>query len=150
MSLSWKSNVSGTECRIFRGKLIVGLLKTSLWKSEGYGELHGHLLRFKHEGFFQGATKILDIEGKQELGMIRYNFWKGSARISYGEEHYDWQYESWTRTKWSVRNPDHDIQFKLTSFWKNEGNVEDESVSYAVILAALYVNIYLGRISAAS
>ncbi|SKC19324.1 hypothetical protein [Dyadobacter psychrophilus] len=150
MSLSWKSNISGTECRIFRGKVIVGLLKTSLWKDAGYGELNGYLLRFTTDGILKRVTKILDIDGQKELGQIRYNLWKGSAVISYENEQYEWKFESWTRRKWSVRHSEDVAEFSLTSFWKNEGVVEEESISGAVVLSALFANAYLRKISAAS
>jgi hypothetical protein len=142
--------MSGSECRIFRGKLIVGILKTNFWKNAGYGELNGHLLRFKNKGLFNTITKILDIEGTKELGEIKYNFWKGSATITYEDELYEWKFESWTRKKWSVQNSEDVTEFELISFWKNDGQVQNEFVSPAIILAALYVNNYLRTISAAS
>jgi len=150
MSLSWKSNISGTECRIFRGKLIVGILKTNFWKSTGYGELNGYLLRFKNEGLLNTVTKILDIDGTKVLGEIKYNVWNGSAKITYEDERYDWKYESWTRKKWFVKNLEDATEFTLTSFWKDEGTVDNESVSPAVILAALYVSSHLRTIMSAA
>jgi hypothetical protein len=150
MPLSWKTNISGTECRIFRNKVIVGILKTSFWKNAAYGELNGYLLRFKNKGLFNTVTKILDIEGKKELGEIKYNFWNGSATITYENMPYQWKFESWTRKKWTVRNTEDITEFTLTSFWKNEGNVENEFVPPAVILAALYVSTYLRTIMSAA
>ncbi|MCF2491667.1 hypothetical protein [Dyadobacter sp. CY347] len=150
MSLSWKSNLSGTECRIFRGKLIVGILKTNFWKSTGYGELNGHLLRFKNEGLLNTITKILDIDGAKVLGEIKYNIWNGSATITYEDELYEWKYESWTRKKWFVKTGEEATEFTLTSFWKDEGTLDNESVSPAVILAALYVSSHLRTIMSAA
>ena len=142
--------MSGSECRIFRGKLIVGILKTNFWKNSGYGELNGYLLKFKNVGLFNTITKILDIDGTKQLGEIKYNFWKGSATIAYEDELYEWKFESWTRKKWTVQHSEEVTEFELLSFWKNDGEVQNESVSPAVILAALYVNYYLRTISAAS
>ncbi|MCE7068631.1 hypothetical protein [Dyadobacter sp. CY326] len=150
MALSWKSNLSGTECRIFRDKLIVGLLKTSIWKEDGYGELNGHLLRFKGEGWFNTTTKILDIEGKKELGKIRYNYWKGSATINYEDQEYEWKFQSWTRKKWVVQNAEDAATFQLSSFWKNEGSVDNDYIPAGIILSALYVSNYWRKIAASS
>ncbi|MCF0065712.1 hypothetical protein MUK70_23705 [Dyadobacter chenwenxiniae] len=150
MSLSWKSNISGTECRIFRGKLIVGILKTNFWKSTGYGELNGYLLRFKNKGLFNTITKILDIDGTKVLGEIKYNVWSDSATITYEDGLYEWKYESWTRKKWIVKTAEDAAEFTLTSFWKDEGNVDNESVSPPIILAALYVSSHLRTIMSAA
>jgi hypothetical protein len=150
MALTWKSNFSGNECRIFRGKLIVGILKSSSWNNDGYGELNGHLVKFRTKGVIKRITEILDIEGVKQLGQIKYNLWKGSAQISYGEQDYEWKFGSWTRRKWSVQNVEAAAEFKLTSFWKNEGDIENEDVSAAIILSALFVHTYFRKLSAAS
>ena len=47
-ALSWKANFNGTEYRIFRGKVIAGLLKTSNWKNSGHGELDGYMFHNEH------------------------------------------------------------------------------------------------------
>jgi hypothetical protein len=150
MDLSWKSNFSGTECRIFRGKLIVGLLKTGLWKDEGYGELNGSLLRFKTRGFWKRTTEIRDIEGENIIGEITYHLLKGTATITYDDLSYSWQYDSWTRKTWIVNINDDSANFKLNSFWKNEGEIDNEDIPAAIILASLYVHGHYLKISAAS
>ena len=112
--------------------------------------MNGYLLKFKNVGLFNTITRILDIDGTKQLGEIKYNFWKGSATITYEDELYEWKFESWTRKKWTVQHSGDVTEFELLSFWKNDGEVQNESVSPAVILAALYVNYYLRTIFAAS
>jgi len=102
MSLTWKSNFTGTEYRIFRGKVIAGLLKRHLWKEQGYGEFDGNMLRLKSKGFWKITTQILDIEGRQVLGEIKYHPLKGTATISYRDIDYKWQHKSWLRGTWYV------------------------------------------------
>lgn len=106
MALTWKTSFSGKECRIFRDKLIVGILKTSIWKGDAYGELNGYMLLFKPLGFWKRSTQILDIEGKKVLGKIEYNWWKSSAVITYEEVTYEWKYLSWNRKRWDVKGPE--------------------------------------------
>lgn len=149
-ALSWKSSFSGTECRIFRGKVIAGLLKTSAWKNEGYGELDGHMLKFKTKGFFQKQTEILDIEGVQVLGNIEYNLFKNSAWITYEGSRFKWQYDSWLRSKWSVSAEPAVASFSLKGFWKNEGEVSIEDIPPAVILASFFVKVYFNKVAAAA
>ena len=147
MMLAWKSSWVGKECRIFRGKIIVGLLKTSAWKGDAYGELNGHMLIFKPRGFWKNETKILDIEGKTELGKIEYNWWKSTALITYQHISYEWKFNSWKRTGWNVTSPDETARFEKTSTWKNEGNIEYESMPASIILAAMYVQVHFIRVT---
>ena len=150
MALTWKTSFSGKEYRIFRGKLIVGILKTSMWKEDAYGELNGYMLLFKPLGFWKKTTQILDIEGKRELGKIEYNWWKSSAVITYEEVLYEWKYQSWSRKSWDVKGPEESAGFSLSGFWRNEGNIEYEDMPGAIILAALYVQSYFSKVAAAA
>jgi len=150
MTLAWKTSWTGSECRIFRGKIIVGLLKTTGMLGGAYGELNGHLLVFKPLGFWKTGTSILDIEGKTELGKIEYKWWKSSALITYQESVYEWNYESWTRKKWTVKGNADSARFLKQGFWKNEGIIENEDIPAPIILAALYVQNYFVRMTAAA
>jgi hypothetical protein len=149
-ALSWKSNFTETECRIFRGKVIAGILKTTLWKYDGRGELDGHMLTFRSKGFFNSQTEILDIEGTNVLGGIEYNLFRSKAWITFGEERYDWRFESWWRGKWVVGNGESEARFEATGFWKREGRVINEDIPPPVILASFFVQSFFHKISAAS
>ncbi|NIJ50878.1 hypothetical protein [Dyadobacter arcticus] len=150
MSLSWKSNFISTEFRIFRGKVIAGILRTSSWKNEGYGELDGNLLRFKTKGFLQKITEIRDIEGEKVLGQIQFHFMSSSATITYDHIDYNWKFASWSMRKWNVSNGNAHAAFKKTGFWQKEGEIEDQEIPPAVILASLYAHIHFRKVAAAA
>jgi hypothetical protein len=149
MTLSWKSNLSGTEYRIFRGKVIAGLLKTSNWKNEAYGELNGYLLRFKTKGLLQKRAEILSIEGDRILGNIEFHLLKSTATIHYDGISYEWKFRPWSRRKWFVANNGTHSEFRLTGFWQKSGEVESDDVPAAILLASLYTFIYFQKTSAA-
>ena len=150
MALAWKSSWTGKECRIFREKLIVGLLKTNLWRGDAYGELYGHILVFKPLGFLKNSTEIFDINKTNKLGKIEYNWWKSSAMITYQDEVFEWKYDSWTRKSWTVNGGDDQAHFKKISHWRNEGIIENEDIPAPIILSALYVQGYFLRATAAA
>jgi hypothetical protein len=150
MILAWKSSWVGKECRIFRDKVIVGLLKTSPWSGNAYGELNGHMLRFKPQGFWKYKTIILDIEGKTELGRIEYNLWKGTAVITYQQIGYEWAFGSWKGTSWNVTGSGETARFNKTSNWKNEGSIGYENMPAPIILAAMYVQVQFFKMTVAS
>lgn len=149
-ALSWKSNFTETECRIFRGKVIAGILKTSPWKYDGRGELDGHMLTFKSKGFFQSRTEICDIEGKNVLGSIDYNVFRSKAQITYNGVHYYWRLDSWLRGKWAVSDGESEARFESAGFWKREGQVTNEDIPPPVILASFFVHGFFHKISSAS
>jgi len=150
MQLIWKSTFRGNESRIFRGKVLAGLLKISSWKDNAYGELDGHMLRFKTHGFWKRYTQILSIEGDKEIGRIDYNMWKSTASITYQEFEYQWKFASWKRNKWSVINSEVAAYFTKTSLWKNEGEIELDHIPSSIVLIGLFVSKYFERISATS
>ena len=149
MTLQWTSTMSGKETRIFRGKLIAGLLKRSLWKEDAYGELNGHMMQFKTTGFWKRKTQILDIEGTRELGFIEYNSWKTSAVITYEDKSYEWTFDSWMRKNWKIKSGEDQAVYSKISTWKNKGNIEVENISPAIVLAGLFVYGYFQKITAA-
>jgi hypothetical protein len=147
--LTWKSSFTEKETHIFRGKLIVGLLKTNAWKSEAHAELDGYLLRFKDKGFFKRITEIQDIEGNKIFGEIKYSGWGRSATITYEEVAYEWKYKSWIDRSWHVQRGEDKAEFKLTHFWGKKGEIENENIPPAVILAALYARLHFKKVAAA-
>lgn len=149
-ALSWKSNFTETECRIFRGKVIAGILKTTLWKYNGHGELDGYMLTFKSKGFFQSHTEIRDIEGRNVLGDIEYNVFRSKAWITYEGVRYEWRFESWLRGKWVVSDGKSEAIFASAGFWKREGNVINDDIPPPVILASFFVQSFFHKISSAS
>ncbi|OJV18659.1 MAG: hypothetical protein BGO21_24355 [Dyadobacter sp. 50-39] len=149
-ALSWKSNFTETECRIFRGKVIAGILKTTIFKYDGRGELDGYMLTFKSKGFFQSRTEIRDIEGRSVLGDIEYNLFRSKAWITYEGKRYEWRLESWLRSKWVVANGESEARFESAGFWKREGNVINEDIPPPVILASFFVQSFFHKISSAS
>lgn len=150
MALNWKTSWTGKECRIFREKLIVGLLKTKMWNGIAHGELFGHMLAFKPEGFFRRSTEILDINQTIVLGKIEYNWWKSSATITYQNQVFNWKFNSWTRKSWVVSSNATSGYFKRTSVWKNEGTIEQEDLPAPIVLAALYVQAHFLRMTGAA
>lgn len=150
MTLTWKSSFASNELRIFREKLIAGLLKTNTWKADAYGELNGYMLVFKPLGVWKTGTKILDIEGKNELGSISYDFWKQTAEITYSGQIYIFSYKSWMHQKWEVKGADESARFESTGFWKSEGSITNDGLSGAVLLSALYAHSNFTRINAAA
>ena len=76
--------------------------------------------------------------------------WKNTATITYENQSYEWQFDSWMRKKWHIRQNDNKAGFTKTSVWKNEGTIEIENISPAIVLAGLFIYGYFWKIAAAS
>lgn len=146
MTINWKSGGLGNAFRIFKGKQIVGLLKLDNWRTEGYGELNGYLVRFKTSGFVRPLTRILDIEGTRELGSIRYSYRTMSARIVLEEKEFQWKFEKWNGNNWFIEAEYGSIHFSQKGWWNGQGSITyDEDESKMLILSGLYIRSFLVR-----
>jgi hypothetical protein len=146
MTMNWKSVALGNVCRIFKGKQIVGLLKLQNWRTEGYGELNGHLVRFVTTGGVCPVTRILDIEGKREWGTIHYNYRNLSARIRLEGQDFNWKFEKWDLTKWSINSELGVVVFLQEGWWDKQGAITcDEDERKILILCGLYVKSFIVR-----
>lgn len=149
MTINWKSGGLGNALRIFKGKQIVGLLKLDNWRTEGYGELNGYLIRFKTNGFFHPVTQILDIEGTREFGSISYSYRTMSARIVLEGKEFELKFEKWNGNDWFLEGEHGSIRFSQKGWWKGEGSITcDEDESKMLIICGLYSKSFLLRIIA--
>lgn len=149
-SITWKSNGMRQEYRIFRNKIIIGLLKKETWKRAAYGEYNGAMLRFKPKGFWNTETLIYDIEGNNQLGSIEYNSWKSIATVTFQDQTFECRYESaWKRNKWTITNGNDSANYIVTSIWKGEGEIEAEGVHPGIVLIGLFIHDHFETMTAA-
>ena len=130
----------GSECRILRDKLIVGILKINPWKNDAYGELNGHMLTFKSKGFTQSKIIILDIDKKNELGFIDLNYWKQTAQITYQGKEFHFKFKSWLQNGWEMKGEEENASSTPNGFWGTQGTIDDENATSPLILCGLYIN----------
>ena len=150
MSVTWKLKALGQEYRIFRNKIIVGILKKETWKRSSYGEYNGAMLRFKPKGFWNNETLIYDIEGNNQLGSIEYNSWKSTGQIIYQDQTFEWKYASgWKRNQWILTGANDSATYKVTNIWKGEGEIEVEGVPAALVLIGLFIHDHFQTMTAA-
>lgn len=150
MSVTWKSKALGQEYRIFRNKIIVGILKKETWKRSAYGEYNGAMLRFRPKGFWNTRTLIYDIEGNNQLGSIAYNSWKSTGQIIFQDQTFEWKYASaWKRNQWTLTDGNDFATYKVTNIWKGEGEIEAEGIPPALVLIGLFIHDYFETMTAA-
>mgnify|MGYP003406732903 CR=1 FL=1 len=140
MNVNWKSKNGHREFRIFRGKLIVGILKKKGWSRNAYGEYNGAMVQFLSEGFLNPVITILDIEGTKKLGKIHYFRFKGIASIQYEEQMFEWKYKSQQKKEWSIISDDDFVNYTISNTTQVEGEIEIEGIRPEVVLTGLYIH----------
>ena len=151
MSITWKSKGMRKEYRIFRDKIIVGILKKEAWKRKAYGEYNGAMLQFSPKGFWNTGTIISDIEGNKQLGSIEYGGWKSTATVTFQDQNFEWKYTSgWKRNEWTISGGNNFATYKVTSIWKGEGAIETEGVSAALVLIGLFIHDHFETMTTAA
>ncbi|MBB5284734.1 hypothetical protein HNQ92_002882 [Rhabdobacter roseus] len=147
MNVRWQSFGLDQEYRLLREKLIVGLLKKNFFNNNAYGEYHGYLLRFEASGWGKRTVRILDIEGKKVLGTIAFRYFPYAASIRYEDETYQWQYQPWSQSRWTVTQADEVATYEAGRGWTRggTGTIDYEYLPPAVVLSGLYVRSYFRR-----
>jgi hypothetical protein len=148
MTVIWKTIGWSQQYRIFRDKIIVGILKKEGWKQDAVGEYNGAMVRFSSRGFWKTETIIADIEGTKELGKIEYDGWKSIGKVIFQGEEYLWKYDSWKLNEWTISKGDDFAKYKITNIWKGEGAIEIEGVPPELVIIGLYIEDRFKAISA--
>lgn len=139
MSLRWKASWGGNEYRIFRGKLIAGIVKTDSWRGDAHGELNGHMVLFRKKSIWTSDTILYDIEGKQELGAIDFEALRSRATVTLYGQDYAWKYNTFWGNEWELGGNGQMISYTAEGWLKQEGEIEEDYASPLLILAGLYV-----------
>lgn len=127
------------EVRLYRGKLIIGMLRHKSYKQDAYGEFLGTMLRFRRKGFFDKYVTLLDIEGNRSLGSIHFQEWGKKVVIEYMDKVYEGYLDNAAK-EWVIDNPEEgELAFRCPSSKSNEVEFELNYMEPAVVLATFYV-----------
>lgn len=143
----WKAKFFSNKYEIIQYDNVVGSLSGSGWKRISIGELRGKSAKFEIKGFFKQEFLISDPINNFTLGKIVFNTWRSKAAITLQDKVYNFQFENFFHSKWSITNENgnlikYDAQMKqgvILSYTDNE----------LLILTGLYIRDYLKQ-SAAS
>jgi hypothetical protein len=146
--LKWKAKFFSNKYEIFQYDNSIGTLSGSGWKRTSVGELRGKKVLFEIKGFFKQEFLISDPVNNSPLGKIIFNTWRTKAAITLQEKVYNFQFENFFHSKWSITDENgnlikYDAQMKhgvILSYTDNE----------LLILTGLYIRDYLKQRAAAA
>jgi hypothetical protein len=145
---TWKSKFFRSQIEIFKYDEPAGELTTNGWRRTSNGTLNGKKTGFDIRGLFGKEFIILNPDDKSEIGQIVFNTWRTKATININGRSYNWQYDNFWNTNWSITNEKGNLVQYSSSFRRGEilTYIDDE----VLILTGLYIRDYLQKRAAAA
>jgi len=135
--LNWKTKLFSKRYDIYNHTELTGRLNKMSWSKKVAGELNGREILFETKGFFRQETRIMDVLNNPVIGTIIYKSWRSRAVISYQDKEYNWQFDNFWRTKWSIQNRNGVIiRYKSNRF---RGTINSYTNEEVLILAGFFV-----------
>ena len=138
--LNCKSGLFRNTCKIYSKDLQMGQLKENTWSGTAEGELNGKKFIFKTQGFSRQKTLIINPLNNDIIGEISYHAWMTKATIRIGDKVFNWKYDNWLNTKWSIYSPEEILIQYSGSFLK--GEISNGMNEELLILTGLFVINY--------
>jgi hypothetical protein len=144
--LSWKTKLFRKRFEIYRDNTLAGKLRKEGWSRKVSGELNGRKIMFETKGFFIHKTQIINLENNSEIGQVSYHKWKAKSTIKYNDKEYQWQFDNFFRSKWSVSN-ENGVLIKFHSHGFT-GTIMSYTKDEVLILAGFFIRNFLRQQSA--
>ncbi len=104
IQFNWKTKLFSNRFEIYQNDMVKGELYKERWSRKVSGELNTRRVLFETNGFFKYETAITDLQGNLPLGNIKYTLWKAKSVIVYQNKEYQWRFDNFLRSKWSISN----------------------------------------------
>jgi len=146
IQFTWKTKLFSNRFEILKDDFLTGELKKEGWSRKVKGELNNRKIMFETKGFFKQETNIIDLNDSSVLGQVKFHNWKSKSAVIRRDIVYQWQFDNFFRSKWSLRNGDeilikyqsHGFKGEITSY------INDE----VLILAGFFIRNFLKQKSA--
>lgn len=102
--LDWKTGLFQGKFEIYKNGIKIGELSKGNWKRKVAAALNNRNFQFVTKGFFGRNTVVIDLISNSEEASIEYSAWKSEASVNYQSKIYDWHFDNFFRTKWSLGN----------------------------------------------
>lgn len=145
MTINWKTRLFSSVYRLFTNDRQTGHLDDKIWNTTAMGELNNQRFEFQRKGFFSSTTKIRNLVSNEVAGQIKYNTWGSKAQIIIGEQSYDWKYDDFWNSKWSMSQGGQPlVKYKSSMF---SGQIEVETESELLVLSGLQAHNHYAQIT---
>jgi hypothetical protein len=146
--LTWKRKFFSNIYEIFDQEIRAGELKSSGWRRIYNGDIKGEKVLFEIKGFFDKEFIIRNPEDNSQIGQIVFNMWRTKATINIRGKEYQFQFDNFFHTKWSISNENGPV-IKFESKFKS-GNITSYASEGSLILTGVFIREYISQRAAAS
>lgn len=138
--INWKKGFFSSKYRLFENNIEIGEFKQSSFGSTSHGKIKGANIQFKKKGAFNSETDITDVNTNQSIGSIKFNGWRSKAEITIHNKKYQWKYENFWHSKWSISENEKQVMFYYSS--SSTGRIESFIENDLLLLCGFYVYNY--------
>jgi len=143
---SWKTKLFSNRFEIYRHETLTGQLRKEGWSRRVRGELNDRKTLFETKGVFKFTTDIINLQNNSIVGQVKYHKWKAKSTIIYDEREYQWQFDNFFRSKWSISNENGNlIKFHSRGF---KGSIISYTKDDILILTGFFIRNFMKQRSA--
>jgi len=143
---TWKTKLFSKRFEIYRHETLAGELRKEGWSRRVRGELNDRKILFETKGIFKYTTDIINLQDNSIVGQVKYHKWKAKSTIVYDEREYQWQFDNFFRSKWSLSNENGNlIKFHSQGF---KGSIISYTKDDILILTGFFVRNFMKQRSA--
>jgi hypothetical protein len=142
----WKTTLLSSKFEIYRNGIQSGELNKGNWKRKVTASLNNRKILFDTQGLFRRDTSIIDMGTEAVVGTIKYTSWTSKASIEYNSRTYNWHFDNFFRSKWSIGNEAGSIiKFSSGAF---SGTINSYTGDEILILTGFFIRNILRQRSA--
>lgn len=146
IQFTWKTKLFSKSFKILHNDAESGEIRKESWSRKVNGRLFNTSLLFETKGFFRQQTNIINLKDNTSIGQIIFNKWKARSIVEYNGREFQWQFDNFFRTKWSLGNENGPmIKFHSHGF---KGTITCYTKDEVLILATFFVRNYIKQRSA--
>ena len=146
--LTWKTKLFTRKFEIYNYHTLAGEVANKNWSRKSVCKLNGKEFLLETKGLFNPETLITDLSDNKVIGNVIYTKWKRKPLINLHNNEYQWQFDNFFNTRWSVSNRNGFlIKYHSAGF---KGTIVSYTDDEALILTGFYIRNYYKQKSEAA
>ena len=138
----WKKKFFNNTYQLFAEDAGVGFLSVNPWRDRAQGEYGKCKAQFIAKGLFHRPIHIFDLVSGNEVGTVKYFFWRRKGIISMADgSEFGFRYQGIFYSRWVIFDSNGILLRFSRGFFG--GNIVSETKNDLLILTGLYLHHYL-------
>lgn len=102
VSIEWKKELLTNSYELFNDSKPIGEVKNKPVSRTALAAYSGQKYLFETKGIFRQKTRVIDMQDREEIGIIRYNTWQYHAGIYILGEQFRWEFKTKEHKEWGI------------------------------------------------